>query len=332
MMKLPRQGVHPTRSGRASGRSFAWGPRCLALVAYACVASGCPRDTTTDTPDASSSSTAKSTAAAATPQSCGTEGLTLTPTSLVPHDARSVVIFDLRDPELDAALPHLTRATSAPPLDETRLPVVVASDLAQWSFEVRALSMHLATVGLRPRHVVRTLSPSGAGVWVVPSDCDLTELRTRALRSWKFLLRQSAEGWVGVPGEDSSSLWGVVVLPDDRLAFVPRTGFASGRAWIAAHAITDATYSAALWSLPGAAVGAERARVSPPRPPRSPLPATRRRRRTLCPRIPIRSSRCSSSSRPTASRRPPPREPSVRAGTRSRDAAPRPSCAATVPP
>jgi hypothetical protein len=115
-------------------------------------------------------------------------------------------------------------------------------------------------------------------VWIVPSDSDQPELRTRALRAWQFLLRQSAEGWVGLPGEDSTAPWGVVVLADDRLAFVPRTAFTAARPWISAHVMTETTYSAALWSLPIAAIragirtGGLRRDASSPRPSDPPSP------------------------------------------------------------
>jgi len=225
-----------------------WARFALALVSAAALATGCDREARTpDSPETALQAPGD----AAT---CGTPSLALTQTSLFPDDARSVALFDLRDPDLDAARARLGAARDPAALGGLTLPIVVAADVAQWSLELQALELHLDRAGLRPRHAARALTPSGTGVWIIPSDCDLLELRGRASRAWSVTLRQTAEGWVGTPDADSPSPWGLIALPGDRLAFAAPSALEQARGWLGEHRPAQQTYSARLWRLPSSAI------------------------------------------------------------------------------
>ena len=167
-----------------------------------------------------------------TPLRCVGEGA-FESLSWIPASARMLITVDLTSAEVDAAVKLLTDHARS---GEHALPLLVDLDLSVLSTELTLLRSLLDRLGLPPRTLVKLHDPQRRPVWLFPASCDLTGLRAAMTRAWEVHMREAVGAWVGSPSPASSFPFDVVLLPNDRVALVPRGTSVPVRAWLARDA------------------------------------------------------------------------------------------------
>jgi hypothetical protein len=149
--------------------------------------------------------------------------------SWIPASARMLIAVDLLSDEVDPAVTLLAKHARS---GEHALPLLVDLDVSVLSTELTLLRSLLTRLGLPPRTMVKVHDPQRRPVWLFPASCDLAGLRAAMTRAWGVSMRESVGAWVGSPSATSSFPFDVVLLPNDRVALVPRGASVPVRAWL----------------------------------------------------------------------------------------------------
>lgn len=152
------------------------------------------------------------------PAPCGPIGDRFDDHSWIPTAATTVASLQLDAPELDAALRALGEHARAP---GHGLPIPLAFSLGQWSWQVPVLVATLRQAGLRPAELVFLRDDTGDHAWVWRSRCDLDETIARIETAWSLRSRRVVEGMVATPTTAGAFPYDVLMLPGERMAFVP---------------------------------------------------------------------------------------------------------------
>lgn len=159
---------------------------------------------------------------------CGTENLRIDDLGWVPGTTRALVMLDLGDPQLPAALAKLAAHARAP---GHGLPIDLALPLGAWTWQIPALRATLARAGLHPGDLAFVRTEEASGAFAFQHDCDVDALRERMAAAWNLSWRSLVEGALGraSPGADPPFAWDVLLLRGGRVLLV-----AAGRgdAWL----------------------------------------------------------------------------------------------------
>jgi hypothetical protein len=149
--------------------------------------------------------------------------------SWIPASARMLIAVDLPSAEVDAAVTLLAAHARS---GEHALPLLVDLDVSVLSTELTVLRSLLTRLGLPPRTLVKLHDPQRRPVWLFPASCDLAGLRAAMTGAWGVTMREAVGAWIGSPAPTSSFPFDVVLLPNDRVALVPRGASVPVRAWL----------------------------------------------------------------------------------------------------